>query len=76
MTTTYRVVVHCDGRRGPDCHGLVEFRDGSQRVLEGVTAAVRDRGWLRGYWDGGTFDVCPACRPLVEAERTEQEAPK
>lgn len=67
MSTTYRVYVHCDETRGADCVGVFEFRTRDLHRLP-QHADVEALGWLRGYREAGTWDVCPACRPAVERE--------
>lgn len=77
MSTTYRVVVHCDAVRSPACHGLVEWRDSTLRIVDRVPLDAERAGWVREYrGDLRTHDVCPACRPAVEATpvATNQEA--
>jgi hypothetical protein len=73
MSTAYRLVVHCDATRGGACLGVVSYDATSRLAL----AEASDRhqtasGWLRGYRAGATYDVCPACRPLVERESGDQ----
>jgi len=67
MSTTYRVIIHCDENDSSQCHGLLEISDKNVRFLSSTHSAVEGRGWLRGYAADDTYDVCPACRPKVEA---------
>ena len=70
MSTSYRMVVHCDETRGGDCSGFVEYASPDRlhlwRLADGHP---HESGWLRGYRAGSTYDVCPACRPAVEREQ-------
>lgn len=68
MSTQYRVVVHCDEKAVPDCHGLTEVSARAPLGDERANPVLEARGWLRGYRADGTYDVCPACRPLIEKE--------
>lgn len=69
MTQTYRLIVHCDENRTGTCHGLVEYGAPDRlRLAEQADEHTANSAWLRGYRAGGTWDVCPACRKLVEAE--------
>jgi hypothetical protein len=75
MATIYRIIVSCDEKAVPDCHGFFEVSGahlfGDERVLPKAT----ERGWLRGYGATHSYDVCPACRKLVE-ERLPAPAPE
>jgi hypothetical protein len=68
MSTQYRLVVHCDETRSPECHGLLEFSTRYRNRLAGPPE-IEAQGWLRGYRPDQTYDVCPACRPFVDRER-------
>lgn len=71
MATIFRIVVSCDEKAIPDCHGFFEVTSprlfGDERVLP---IAV-EKGWHRGYGPTDTHDVCPACRKLVEKGLTD-----
>lgn len=75
MSTVYRIIVSCDEKATPDCHGFFEVSHrhlfGDERVLPAAEA----KGWGRGYGVDASYDVCPACRKLVEA-RLPEAAPK
>jgi len=74
MSQQYRMVVHCDENLTSDCVGLVEYtspdRMGLARASDTFT---RESGWLRGYRAVNTYDVCPSCRPKVEARLAQAE---
>jgi hypothetical protein len=67
MSTQYRLVVHCDERRGKDCEGLLQFSTPFLHRMAGHSE-VTARGWLRGYKVDNTYDVCPSCRKLLKLE--------
>ena len=70
MSTSYRMVVHCDETRGGDCLGFVEYASPDRLHLGRLADGhPHTSGWLRGYRSGATYDVCPSCRPAVERER-------
>jgi hypothetical protein len=64
MSTTYRILVHCDEQRSGACHGLLEVSREQLFGEERVLPVTQERGWLRGYGASQTYDVCPACRAL------------
>jgi hypothetical protein len=68
VATRYTVTIHCDERRGHACHGLLQLSGAGLRDVDEARAlaATGSKGWLRGYRVEQTYDVCPACRPLVE----------
>lgn len=75
MSTTIRVVITCDGQRSTKCLGLLEFGSPDVRHIPQTHRRVTEAGWGRGYGATQTYDVCPACRPLMQQEaRTEVPA--
>ena len=74
MSTQYRVLVHCDARRGHGCHGFIQFSTKDLRRMASHPD-IEQRGWLRGYGFDFTYDVCPHCRPAVEEERARAGKP-
>lgn len=77
MTSVYRLVVHCDEQASNQCQGLVEYEAtdrlglASQSDYHLVTS-----GWLTGFSRDGRYDVCPRCRPTVEARVKAGENPQ
>jgi hypothetical protein len=66
MSTTYRIAVHCDDQASDRCAGFIETVQADVLtapgvMLDRVTAKLAASGWLRGYSDRQTYDVCPAC---------------
>lgn len=73
MSTLYRMVVHCDESATAQCAGFVEYSAPDRiRLARAADAHGADSGWLRGFRSGATYDVCPACRPKVEAREKEK----
>lgn len=68
MTSVYRLIVTCDETRGPGCLGLIEYASPDRLDLARQSDRHAQSGWLRGYRAKDTYDVCPQCRTLVEAE--------
>ena len=69
MSTTYRVVVTCDEQKSDRCLGLLELSGDRPEVCDRVVLVPERAGWLRGYGGAQTYDVCPACRAVVEQTR-------
>jgi uncharacterized protein with PIN domain len=72
VTTTYRVIVHCNDTLTGECHGMVEFTTPElQRLAQ--HADIVAKGWLRAYAATQTYDTCPECaKVLQKAERRKQ----
>jgi hypothetical protein len=73
MSTQFRLVVHCDARKTKRCEGFIQFSTPFLHRMAGHTE-VEGRGWLRGYKVDNTYDVCPACRKLLEPQEDPEEA--
>jgi len=72
VSTTYRISVHCDERKSVRCYGLIQAEQADVQtppavMLDLVTAALAERGWLRSYGEKQTWDVCPACATAAHA---------
>jgi hypothetical protein len=72
MTTQYRVLVHCDGLRTPDCHGMLDLKTPYLHRMA-QHADIVTLGWARGYTDTDSYDLCPVCKKLAEAEERAQK---
>ena len=75
MTTTYRMVVHCDENLTGECLGLAEYAGRDRLDLARKSDDhTSQSGWLRGYSKDGSYDACPVCRKQVEKRMKEAQA--
>lgn len=77
MTSVYRLVVTCDENLSDKCVGLVEYSGRDRHALRHRTQieANDKRSWVQGFNAQGTYDICPACRPAVEARLSAEKTP-
>lgn len=68
MSTSYRVVIHCDEARSTRCLGLLELAGTTLGITDRAATVPLAQGWLRGYGPVDTYDVCPACQTPVTAQ--------
>ena len=67
MSTLYRMLVHCDRKDSGKCYGLKEYTSPDRIGLaRAADRFVAEEGWLRGYRQGSTYDVCPGCQTADE----------
>ena len=66
FTYWYTVLLECDSRNSPDCHGSLKRESGLGQLdaQNHLVAAARLAGWSPGQGDWHDRAVCPACRPL------------
>jgi len=66
MASTFRMTVTCDENLTDQCAGLKEYTGPDRFAMaQALDQHTRESGWLRGYRDGATYDVCPSCRPKL-----------
>lgn len=78
MATTCRMLITCDENLTDQCAGLKEYT-GPDRfsMAQAADTHRKESGWLWGYRNGQSYDVCPSCRPAVEARiKAEALAPR
>jgi hypothetical protein len=73
VSQAYRLVVHCDENLTEQCAGLAEYASPDRLGLARKADEHLQSGWLRGYRDGSSYDVCPACRVKIDGKTPPKE---
>lgn len=85
MTTTYRLLVHCDENLTTRCYGLLSIEWGPDAGVAGFDLAQQqagERGWLRAWREAGvggtgsTYDVCPTCLVKIKEKTPPEPQPQ